>query len=143
MSNSYSTSNENTNILINETKRILEKSYEDYQNINQHYYDNVLQFLNLLFAEESKSILKIKFKKITLNEKIFNMYNDIIKKHKLNKNLFDTKNFNIEDIHDFSEIIEIAKIMCNNLLNKLNYKFDVITYNNAKKLKITIINNGF
>jgi len=143
MSNSYSTSNENTNILINETKRILEKSYEDYQNINQHYYDNVLQFLNLLFAEESKSILKIKFKKITLNEKIFNMYNDIIKKYKLNKNLFDTKNFNIEDIHDFSEIIEISKIMCNNLLNKLNYKFDIITYNNTKKFKITIINNGF
>jgi len=134
---------ETTHILINETKRILEKSYEDYQNVNQLYYTNVLEFLNLVFNEDSTSILKIKFKKITLNEKIFNMYNDIIKKYKLNKKLFDTKSFNIEDIHDFSDIIEIAKIMCNNLLNKLNYKFDITNYNNTKKFKINIINNGF
>ena len=134
--------NEDINI-INETKHILENSYNDYQNKNIDYYKDILKFMNLIFNENSLSILKIKFKQITVNEDIFNLYNSIIKKYKLNKEKFDTENFDIDDFHDFSDIIEIAKIMCNNLLFKLNYNIDIITYNNKKKFKINIIKNGF
>lgn len=134
----------NSNCIINETKQILEKSFEKYQKINLNYYDDVLFFFNSIFSENSTSILKIKFKKITLSEDIFNMYNNIIKKYKLNKELFDINNFDIEDFHDFTDIVEITKIMCNNLLIRLNYNIIIITLNNGKKkFKILIIKNGF
>jgi hypothetical protein len=133
-----------SNIIINETKRILEKSFEEYQHKNLNYYDDVLKFLNLIFNGNETSILKIRFKKITVSEDIFNLYNDIIKKYKVNRDLFDTNKFDIEDFHDFSDIVEIAKIMCNNLLNRLNYNIVINTLpDGKKKFKINIINNGF
>ena len=118
----------NSNCIINETKQILEKSFEKYQKINLNYYDDVLFFFNSIFSENSTSILKIKFKKITLSEDIFNMYNNIIKKYKLNKELFDINNFDIEDFHDFTDIVEITKIMCNNLLIRLNNFHKIISF---------------
>ena len=129
--------------VINETKIILENSYEAYQQKNINYYNDVLRLMNLIFNDDSKSILKIKLKKITVSEDIFELYNNIIKKYKLEKNLFDTKNFDLEDFHDFMDIVEIIRIICNNLLVKLNYNLDIYTWNNTKKLKITIINDGF
>ena len=134
----------NSQHIINETKRILEKSYEQYHKKNLTYYDDVLKFLNLIFNEQEKSIMKLKLRKITFTHDIFNLYNNIIKQYKLNKDLFDVDNFDVEDFHDFSNIVEITKIMSNNLLNKLNYKLDMITYANSKKrFKISILNNGF
>jgi virulence-associated protein VapD len=129
--------------LKNETKEILEKSYEEYQKKNINYYNDVLKLMNMIFNDNSKSILKIKLKKITISEDIFELYNNIIKKYKLNKPLFDTENFDLDDSYDFTDIIEIIKIMCNNILIKLNYNLDIYTYNKEKKLKINIINNGF
>jgi hypothetical protein len=129
--------------LKNETKEILEKSYEEYQQKNINYYNDVLKLMNMIFNDNSKSILKIKLKKITISEDIFELYNNIIKKYKLNKPLFDTENFDLEDFYDFTDIIEIIKIMCNNILIKINYNLDIYTYNKEKKLKINIINNGF
>jgi hypothetical protein len=97
----------------------------------------------MIFNDSCKSILKIKLKKITLSEDIFELYNNIIKKYKLNKAIFDIENFDLEDFHEFTDIIEIIKIMCNNVLFKLNYNLDIYTFNNTKKLKFNIINNGF
>ena len=124
--------------IIRETKQIIEDAYEKYNELNNKYYKDILDFLNLLYSEDCKQLLKIKFKKITLCEDVFLLYNEIIKEYKLNKNLFDINNFNISEIYDFSEIFEIAFIMTNNLLEKLNYK--VVKYfdkdNNKKVLKI-------
>lgn len=125
--------------LIHETKKIIDESFEKYYEINNNYYKHVLDFLNSLFNDDSKSILKIKFKKITLSEDIFTNYNEIIQNFKLNKDFFDTKNFNINDIYDFSDIINIAITMANNLLFKLHYKISIFYINNKKKLKIKSI----
>ena len=122
--------------IINQTKKLLDETLEKYYDLNDKYYKEILNFLNKLFDENSESILKIKFKKITLNDDILLEYNNIIQKYKLNKDIFDIENFNINDITDFSDIINIAIIICNNLLDKLNYKIYQIFINRKKKLKI-------
>lgn len=123
--------------IINQTKKLLEETLEKYYDINDAYYKEILKFLNKLFDEQSESILKIKFKKLTLNDEILLEYNNIITKYKLNKDLFDIENFNITDITDFSDIINIVLIICNNLLDKLNYKIYQI-YTNSSKKKLVI-----
>ncbi len=120
----------------NETKNILEKSFIDFQKSKEEYYNDVLEFLNLIFCNNSKSILNIKTLKISLNEDVFLKYNDIVKKYKLKKDLFDLENFNINDNYDYESIAEIAKILVKNLLEKLNYKLEIINYDNKKKFKI-------
>lgn len=130
------------NILNNRTKEILEKSYEDYQKALETYYNDVLEWMNDLYNTDSKSIMKIIFEKITLNEDIFNTYNSIIKKYKLDKDIFDVENFDIEDFHDSTQLFKIAKIMTNNLLERLGFKMDVYKRGNAKRYKINNITNG-
>jgi hypothetical protein len=125
----------------NETKKILEKSQEEYQIALEKYYKDVLEWSNQLFNSDAKSILNIKLKKITLNEDIFNSYNNIIKKYKLEKDLFDVNNFNIEDFHDPNDILKIVKIMTNNLLIKLGYSLKFYKYNKTTKIKIISIMN--
>jgi hypothetical protein len=120
----------------NETKNILEKSFIDFQKSKEEYYNDVLEFLNLIFCNNSISILNIKTLKISLNEDVFLKYNDIVKKYKLKKDLFDLENFNINDNYDYESIAEIAKILVKNLLEKLNYKLEIINYDNKKKFKI-------
>jgi hypothetical protein len=123
--------------IINQTKKLLEETLEKYYDMNDAYYKEILNFLNKLFDEKSESILKIKFKRITLNDEILLEYNNIITKYKLNKDIFDINNFNITDITDFSDIINIVLIICNNLLDKLNYKIYQI-YTNSSKKKLVI-----
>jgi len=123
-------------ILLNKTKEILEKSYNNYQNSLEKYYEDVLKWMNILYSMESKSITKIKFKKMTLNEEIFNLYNQIVKKYKLDKDLFIIENFNINDEHERTEIFTISKILTNNLLDKLNYKLVEYKKGNAIGLKL-------
>ena len=138
-----STYNKKNYILINKTKEILEKSYADYQNSLEKYYEDVLQWMNMLYSDDSKSITKIKFKKMTLNEEIFNSYNFIIKKYKISNDLFDTEKFNIHDDHDRTEIFIISKILTNNLLEKIGCK--LIEYKNGdkKRLKINSMTNYY
>lgn len=124
------------NSIVNETKNILEKSYDSFQKSNEQYYNDVLEWMNMLYNDVSKSILRVQIKKITLNEDIFNKYNEIIKIYKLKKNLFNTELFDFNDNYDYDSIVEIAKIMTTNLIEKLNYKFDVINNGKSKKLKI-------
>jgi hypothetical protein len=129
------------NHLINETKHILEKSYDEYYKSIENYYQDVLNWMNLLFSDDAKSILKIKIVRIVINEDIFLIYNDIINKYKLNKNTFCMENFNIEHDNNRDVIIEIIKTMTRNLLEKLNYKLEIKNYNNKKKLIIKNLSN--
>ncbi|AYV79995.1 MAG: hypothetical protein Gaeavirus4_18 [Gaeavirus sp.] len=128
--------------IVNEPKMILEKSNELYQDSKKEYYDEVLEFLNLLFNSESVSIMKLKIKTITLNEIIFDTYNDIVKKYKL-KNFFNKDAFDVEEEHEQTLVIDIAKNMTNNLLATLKYKLTLQTWGNVKKFRIIIDNNGF
>lgn len=138
----YNSSFKNNNSkIINETKNILEKSYVNYQESNEDYYNDTLEWMNLVYNHNASSILKVKISKITLNEDIFLKYNEIIKKYKLRKDLFNLENFDINNNYDYNSILEIAKIMTKNLLEKLNYKLDIVNYGNKKKLKIKNISN--
>ena len=114
-------------LIINETtKKILEESNEILAKKNKKYYRDVLDFLNLLFEDNATNINKIKFKKITLNSNVFEMYNEINNTHKTNKPKFDSDNFDLSQFNDADEIkaifVEIAYKLSNNLLDKLNYK---------------------
>jgi len=113
------------NIVIS-TQNIIDESNKLIQEKNKKYYNDVLDFLNLLFEDNAKIISKIKFTKITLNDKVFTLYNEIIKTYKLDKPQFDIENFNLEEIEDLEEIkkifCDIAYRISNNLLEKINYK---------------------
>jgi len=113
------------NIVIS-TQNILEESKKIIQDKNKKYYTDVLDFMNLIFEDNASILSKIKFQKITLNEKVFKLYNEIIKTYKLNKPKFDIDNFNLEEIEDLEEIkkifCDIAYRISNNLLEKINYK---------------------
>jgi hypothetical protein len=125
--------------IINETKKIIEEFNNEINKNNEKYYQDVLDFLNLLFNQNCNQILKISISKISLSDDIFEFYNKIIEKYKINIRKFDNDKFNSNEIYTFHEIIEIALIMSNNLLDKINYK--IIKINNDKtKYKIIITN---
>lgn len=114
------------NKFVISTQQILEESNKLYEEKNKKYYNDLLDFMNLLFEEQSKEISKMKFKKITLNDNVFKLYNEIIKTYKINKPIFDTEKFDLSDIEDREEIkkifYEIAIKLSNNLLEKINYE---------------------
>ena len=113
------------NILIS-TQNILEETNKLIHNKNKKYYNDVLDFMNLLFEDDAKNLSKIKFKKITLGETVFQLYNEIIKKYKLDKPQFDIEGFNLDEIEDPEELkkifCEIAFKISNNLLERINYR---------------------
>jgi hypothetical protein len=116
------------NILIS-TQNILEETNKLIHEKNKKYYNDVLDFMNLLFEDNAKNLSKIKFKKITLGETVFQLYNEIIKTYKLNKPQFDIERFNLEEIEDPEDPEELKKIFCeiafkisNNLLERINYR---------------------
>lgn len=128
-------------LIVDSTQKILQESNDILIKKNKKYYTDVLDFLNLLFEDNAKNINKIKFKKITLNDNIFTMYNEINKVYKLNKPQFDIENFNLSDIDEPNEIknifINIAYIFSNNLLEKINYK--LVKKSNKEDNKIKLI----
>ncbi len=113
-------------LIAESTKKILQESNEILIEKNKKYYRDALDFLNLLFEDNAKNINKIKFKKITLNNNVFTMYNEINKQYKLNKPEFNSDDFDLSEINDANEIknifVDLAYIFSNNLLEKLNYK---------------------
>lgn len=113
-------------LIAESTQKILQESNNILSKKNKKYYRDVLDFLNLLFEDNATNINKIKFKKITLNDNIFTMYNEINKIYKLYKPEFDSDNFDLSEIDDSNEIknifVNIAYTFSNNLLEKLNYK---------------------
>lgn len=108
------------------TQKLLDEANKLLWDKNKKYYNDVLDFMNLLFDDDAKILSKIKFKKITLNEQVFELYNEIIKTYKLAKPEFDIENFDLSEIEDLDEIkkifFDIAYKISNNLLEKLNYK---------------------
>lgn len=108
------------------TQKLLDEANKLLCDKNKKYYNDVLDFMNLLFDDNAKILSKIKFKKITLNEQVFELYNEIIKTYKLAKPEFDIENFDLSEIEDLDEIkkvfFDIAFKISNNLLDKINYK---------------------
>ena len=119
-----------------ETNNNLNRIKSINENINKKYYSSVLKLFKKIFNSESNSLLKIKIKLLTLNIEIFKFYNKIINKFNLNKQLFDIENFNIELLNTNENLISIIMILCNNLLEKINYKLIKIKFNDVVKLKI-------
>lgn len=119
-----------------ETNNNLNRIKSINENINKKYYSTVLKLFKKIFNSESNSLLKIKITLITLNIEIFKFYNKIINKFNLNKQLFDIDNFNIELLNTNENLISIVMILCNNLLEKINYKLIKIKFNDVVKLKI-------
>ena len=127
--------------VITETKLIIEKLNEKILESNKKYYSNVLDFLNMVFLDESKSILKIDCKKISFNKDILETYNYIVKKHKINKDQINIEYFNFDIEYDSEDIIKIIIQISNNLLEKLNYQMYTYNYNNKRVIKIKMIKN--
>ena len=113
-----------------ETNKILLETCNKFNELNEIYYKEIHIFLNKLFNSNSKSILKLQTSSIRLTSNTLNKYNNIIKKYKLTKELFDVDKFDFNEIYDFNCIIEIALIITNNLLNKINYKIIKLNKNN-------------
>ena len=123
----------------NEVKNIIDDAIDKYYNINKDYYNDVLEFLNLIFKQNAKSILKIYIKKIVLHEDIMILYNDIVKKYKLNKDYVNIEIFDVDDIIDINLIVKLMKLLTNNLLEKLNYKLIEKNNNNNNNNKSFVI----
>ena len=111
---------------IVETQKLLDDANKLLWDKNKKYYNDVLDFMNLLFNDNAKILSKIKFKKITLNEHVFELYNEIIKTYKLSKPEFVIENLNLNEIEDLEGmkkiVCDIAFKITNNLLEKINYK---------------------
>jgi hypothetical protein len=126
----------------NNVRDIINGAIDKYYDINKDYYNDVLLFLNLIFKQNAKSILSIYIKKIVLHEDIMIMYNDIVKKYKLNKDYVNIDAFDVDEIIDIDLIIKLMKLLTNNLLEKINYKLVEKCINNKKKFAI-VFNGGF
>ncbi len=127
--------------VINETKLIIEKINEKILESKHKYYNDVLDFLNMTFLDESKSILKISCKKISFSKDVLEVYNYIVKKHKLDIDLVDIDYFNFDIEYDQEDVIKIIIQLCNNLLKNLNYQMYTSIYNNKKTIKIKMLKN--
>ena len=130
-------------LIVESIRNILEDSNRIFEEKNKKYYRDVLDFLNLMFEDNSTSLLKIKFKKITINSNVFFLYNEIIKKYKLNKPEIEIDKF--DDIMELNDANEIKQILCdiaiklsNNLLENLNYKLKKKTNKNDDKIKFIL-----
>lgn len=129
--------------MVMSTQCILEESNKILTAKNNKYYNDVLDFINLLFADNASSLLNIQINKITLNETIFELYNQIILTYKLDKPLFDIDNFNLSEIENLPNIknifCDIACIIANNLLEKINYKLKKKINKENDKIKFTLV----
>ena len=123
-------------------RNIINNAIDKYYDINKEYYNDVLIFLNLIFKQNAKSIMSIYIKKIVLHEDIMIIYNDIVKKYKLNKDYVNIEAFDVDEIIDIDLIIKLMKLLTNNLLEKLNYKL-VEKCKNSKKSFCIVFNGGF
>ena len=127
--------------VITETKLILEKINEKILESKKKLYNDVLDFLNMTFLDESKSILKVNCKKISFNKDVLEVYNYIIKKHKLDKNPIDVDYFNFEIEYDKDDVIKTVVQLSNNLLEKLNYQMYISNFGIKKTIKIKMCKN--
>jgi len=127
---------------IRETKTIIENANKVLYDHNKKYYRDVLDFLNLLFSTNSKSVLSIYVNKIAISKDILEIYNAIVEKHRLDVELFDIDLFFKEDpilnsdVYSRNDILSICQNLCNNLLQRINYKMEILYFNSKSTLKI-------
>jgi hypothetical protein len=126
---------------IEDTKKILEDTQELIKKKERKYYRDVLDFLNLVFENESNNITSIKIQKITINEYVFIIYNAIVKKYQLDVPLIDISKFDADYDYESKEVIELVYNMCNNVLYRLNYKLKKHKDKITQKQKLIIIFN--
>lgn len=129
-------------LIVDSTQKILDESNKILYEKNKKYYRDVLDFLNLMFEDNSKNINNIKFKKITLNENVFNMYNQINQLYKLNKPEFDLEKFDLSEFREHEQIknifFDISYTLSNYLLEKLNYKLIKKINKDDNKMKLIL-----
>ena len=106
---------------------------------NKKYYNSVLKLLTKIFNTDARTFLKINIVTITINIEILKFYNKIINKFNINKPLFDIDNLDIDNLNDYENIVYIIENICNNLLERLDYKLKTVQYMGKKKLKIICI----
>lgn len=130
-------------LIVESIRNKLEESKNLYVEKNKKYYRDVLDFLNLMFEDNATCLSKLKFKKITLGDNVFELYNQIIKKYNLNQPEFESEHFDISNIDDPVQIKEIfctiAWKLSNYLLEKLDYKLKKKFCKNDNKTKFFLI----
>lgn len=124
--------------VINE-RELVNETLNTYYTNNSKYYEDVLKFHNILFEQTASSILKIRIKKIIINEDLLNLYNNIVKKYRLKKDYINVEIFDFDEIKDIDFITKFTRLISNNLLEKLNYKLVEINKNNKKRFKIELL----
>ena len=120
-------------------RELVKETLNTYYTNNSKYYEEVLKFHNLLFEQDASSILKIKIKKIIIDEDLLNLYNKIVKNYKLKKDYINVEIFDFDDIKDIDFITKFTRLISNNLLEKLNYRLVEINKNNKKRFKIELL----
>lgn len=130
---------------VKATRQLLQESYRLYDTHNKPYYQDVLDFMNLLFGQTVNKLSMIKFEKMCVRDDTFVLYNQILTKYNVNKPLFALDEFNVdlEALEPTEENIEYIKDiihrLCNNLLEKLNYELKYIYVDNNKKFVLKYI----
>lgn len=130
---------------VKATRQLLQESYRLYDTLNKPYYQDVLDFMNLLFAQKVNKLSMMKFERMCVNDDTFVLYNQIVTKYNVNKPLFALDEFNVDldALEPTEENIEYIKDiihrLCNNLLEKLNYELKYIYVDNNKKFVLKYI----
>lgn len=130
--------------IIEQTKKLIEETNQLLDEKNKKYYLNVLDFLNMMFEDNAKNILRIKFQKITLNQNVFLLYNKINEVYGLEKPKFEYEKFekiteNIDEPDEIKKIwCEIALNLSNYLLDRLGHKLKIKKLKNDSKIKFII-----
>ncbi len=126
---------------VKETKNIIDDANEILKKHNEKYYSEVLDFLNLLYSSNSSSILTISISKVSISRDIFEMYNSIVNKYKLDAQLFNTSLFfendpmSNPDMYTKNDIINICQLISNNLLFRIGYKTEIVYFDSKPSLK--------
>lgn len=124
--------------IIGSIQKNIQESLDILNRTKDEFYKDTLDFMNFVFGENCKRITQLKFLKFDINENVFIIYNEIIKKHKLNTPEFIIEEFSMElfdsiDLNDEENIKQLKLLickLCNNLLIYLDYKIKI--YNGKK-----------
>ncbi len=108
--------------------------------LEEEYYQDVLNFCNHLFIRKNEylalSLLSLRITCIHFNAYTFEVYNYIVKKYGLNVDLVNTQLLLNNSLEDDNIKMQLAIIMTNNLLKKIDYKIFQTTKKNKMCLYI-------
>ena len=108
--------------------------------LEEEYYSDVLNFCNHIFIRDNDfialSLLTLRITCIHFNSYVFEVYNYIIKKYGLNINMVNTQLLTNNSLNNDDIKIQLAIVMTNNLLKKIDYKLFKTNKNNKLFLYI-------